>query len=484
MEVLRKDAAIRTLASKNAAQETTIDALRQTLDKLPGLPGGARDALQTCLHQLQAQNAAMAEAIDAAYRVCAEADALTCRMREESQAKSGFLARMSHDLRTPMNAISGMSALALREYGSPLGREYLRDIQSACADLLAIINDLLDISRIESGKLEILKIDYDLAELLEDVLRITRIQLMEKRLDFSVEIAPDLPSALTGDRIRIQQILINLLSNAIKYTPSGFVRLSARSERQEGDALCLVFDISDSGLGIRAEDMPHLFDDFARFHTSLIRQQGTGLGLPIARSLARALGGDVIVQSVYGEGSTFTATMHQRCRDFSSRVQLHAVDKTASSESGHGPCPPFSAPEARVLVVDDDRLNLKLAVGLLAPYGVQVDTARSGREAMEKVRHQVYDLVFMDHMMPEWDGIEATRAIRAMRYSTDNPRFGQLPIIALTANALAGMREMFLENGFNDFLSKPIELPKLQMMLATWLPKEKIVPAAHPAATA
>jgi signal transduction histidine kinase/ActR/RegA family two-component response regulator len=478
--------AISALARENAAREATTEALRLEILQLEALQEGfpAHSEASECkrrihfgLRRLHLQNAALRKAIGEACKACEESCNLSRKRSQESQAKSSFLARISHDLRTPMNAISGMSELALREYGEPAGRDYLNDIQSACADLLAIVNDLLDISRIESGKLEILDADYDLSALLGDALRIVRIHLMDKPLEFSVALSPDLPSALTGDRVRIQQILQNLLSNAIKYTPKGFVRLEVSARKLDAHAVQLSFAVSDSGLGIRAEDQPRLFEEFARFDTALSKQPGTGLGLPIARSLARALGGDILVKSAYGEGSTFTATVVQSCRDFSSRacLPLHA-----EGQSRRLP-PPFLAPAARVLAVDDDRLNLKLATGLLAPYGMQVDTARNGLEAIEMAKRNNYDLIFMDHMMPGLDGVEATRAIRALRYSTGDERFTRVPVVSLTANALAGMREMFLENGFNDFLSKPIELPKLQQVLAKWLPKGKILPAGDAA---
>ncbi|MDR2450763.1 MAG: response regulator, partial [Candidatus Accumulibacter sp.] len=377
-----------------------------------------------------------------------------------------FLVRMSHEIRTPMNAIIGLSELARREYGKPKALEYITGIQSAGASLLAIINDILDFSRIESGRMDIAPFPYETASLLNDVLTIIRVRMTETPLELVTEIAPDTPRAMIGDANRIKQILLNLLSNAVKYTQRGFVRFSVSWERLEGDDIRLMFAVEDSGIGIRQEDLRRLFGEFTRIDEKRnINIEGTGLGLSIARSLSRAMGGDILVRSEYGRGSVFTATLMQAVADWKPMGNLAEVSVTrAETQSAT-----FIAPEAEVLLVDDFPSNLLVAEGLLVPYRMRLSTCLNGRDAVERVRKQAFDLVLMDHMMPEMDGVEATRAIRAM----DEGRCWTMPIIALTANAVSGMREMFLENGFNDYLSKPIDMRRLDAVLKEWIPADK-----------
>ena len=383
-----------------------------------------------------------------------------------SRAKSEFLARMSHEIRTPMNAVIGMSELARRDYGTPKGLEYISGIKSAGASLLAIINDILDFSRIESGRLEFAAVPYETASLLDDALTITRIRMAEKPLELVVEADPGLPRAMTGDAGRIQQILLNLLGNAVKYTEKGFIKLSVSGERIAEDALRLTLAVEDSGLGIKQEDMPKLFSDFMRFdekRNSAI--EGTGLGLSIARNLCRAMGGDITAESEYDRGSVFTVTLVQAVDDW----------KPMGDMAAHGPAKPagagrvaFIAPEAEVLVADDSFSNLMVAEGLLAPYRVRVSTCQNGRQAVASVQARSFDLVLMDHMMPEMDGLEAAAAIRAL-----GGRFAELPIAVYTANIVSGMKETFLAGGFNDFLAKPIDEAKLDALLQRWIPAAK-----------
>jgi signal transduction histidine kinase/CheY-like chemotaxis protein len=387
-------------------------------------------------------------------------------------AKSRFLARMSHEIRTPMNAIIGLSELARREHGKPKTLEYLSGINSAGVNLLSIINDILDFSKIESGRLEISKSRYETASLLNDVLMITKVRLAEKDLRFEIELDESIPAFLVGDEIRVRQILLNLLSNAIKYTRKGFIRFTAGCESVIQGSIRLTFSVTDSGIGIRSEDLSRLFGDFVRIDQKQNKNiEGTGLGLAISRSLCRSMGGDISVASEYGLGSTFTATIMQDVADFrpmgalSDRIAVKNEDRAVR----------FTAPDFRVLIVDDMETNLTVAAGLLAPYLVKADVCLSGEEAVALVAENSYDLVFMDHMMPEMDGVEATRLIRAM----SGERFQALPVIALTANAVSGMKEMFLENGFNDFLSKPIETAKLNAVLKKWIPDDKRRKAAE-----
>jgi CheY-like chemotaxis protein/nitrogen-specific signal transduction histidine kinase len=388
------------------------------------------------------------------------------RAETANRSKSSFLARMSHEIRTPMNAIIGLSELARREYGKPKAIEYISGIKNAGAGLLAIINDILDFSQIESGNLLIHPAPYQTASLLNDALTIIRIRMSEKSLKLIVDTSPDIPEILIGDAGRIRQILLNLLSNAVKYTDNGFIKFSASGERVSENTIRLTFIVEDSGIGIKSEDLPKLFGEFMRVdETRNINIEGAGLGLAITRSLCRAMGGDITARSEYGKGSAFTATLAQTVDDWKpmgelSEISMNHDDKQYTT---------FIAPEAEVLVVDDFHSNLLVAEGLLVPYGMRVFTSLSGLEAVNLVRTRSFDLVLMDHMMPEMDGVEATRAIRAI----SGRRFRAMPIIALTANAVSGMKEMFLENGFNDFLSKPIETVKLDAVLKKWIPEGK-----------
>jgi signal transduction histidine kinase/DNA-binding NarL/FixJ family response regulator len=392
--------------------------------------------------------------------------------RAANQAKSSFLASTSHEIRTPMNAIIGMSELALRETDVSQKNEYVREVQHAGHNLLSIINDILDFSKIESGKMDITSREYALSSLLGDCVSIIHTKLGEKDLRFITEFDPALPNKVLGDEARIRQITLNLLSNAVKYTPSGTVTLSVSGEKLPDNKINLVIKVADTGIGIKPEDMPQLFGEFNRFDDAKIYGvEGTGLGLVISRNLCRLMGGDIVAESTYGSGSVFTAVIPQKIIDTS---PFTIVDRR-QSELSNGLR--FVAPDAHILVVDDFLTNLKVVSGLLAPYQMQVDTAISGEEALKLVKRECYDLIFMDHMMPGMDGIETTAHIREwekLGVLTGIPPWG-IPIIALTANAMSGMREMFLGNGFSDYLSKPINIVKLDEILVRWIPQSKII---------
>jgi len=389
-----------------------------------------------------------------------------------SRAKSAFLARMSHEIRTPLGAVTGFCELAYRERGKPEAQEYLVGIKRAGESLLGIVNDILDFSKIEFGHLTINDSPYDTASLLNDVLTVIRFRITEKSLTLTTDIAPDIPGAMIGDAGSIRQILLNLLSNAVKYSAEGAsIQLTVFGEKTAENAIRLTLSVEDSGIGIRQEELPKIFDDFTRLdekRNSAI--EGTGLGLPITRSLCRAMGGDIFVVSEYGKGSLFTATLMQSVDEWEP-----IKDLASPTYYQKAPMATFSAPKAEVLLVDDFPDNLRGAEGLLRPYRMRVYSCRNGLEAFDLVQSHKFDLVLMDHMMPVMDGVEATTHIRAL-----GGRFAALPIVALTANAVGEMREFFLKHEFSDFISKPIVPATLDTILARWIPVEKQGPAALP----
>jgi len=484
--------------------------------------------------------------------------------QKASEAKSNFLAKTSHEIRTSMNAIMGMVELCARENLSEQVLKYMLSIRKTCDNLLTLTNDILDFSKIESGKMEIMPIKYDVASLIHDIINIAQIKTVESEVLFVVDIDCNLPNKLIGDEVRIRQILLNILINAFKYTKEGFVSITIHGE-QKDNTLLLSIEIADTGIGIKQENIERLFE--------------TGLGLTVTKNLCDAMGGSISVNSVYGKGSTFTVNIPQLMVEQSEKIAsvqnpdskkvlLHVTNdiyansilktfdnlgvectsaknydvfcmelkksayhfvfvsadifaqakKTAwalginsnfimlkkigdmvpekytktiilpihaisianiLNEANESANPDldesfdesrtFVTSDVRVLIVDDISINLIVAESLMAPYMMQIDTCTNGRAAIEKIRDTKYDIVFMDHMMPELDGIETTQVIRNM----PGEYFANLPIIALTANAMSGTRNMFLQNGMNDLLTKPIELSKLNDILDKWLPSGK-----------
>lgn len=381
-----------------------------------------------------------------------------------NSAKSDFLANMSHEIRTPMNAITGFAELCLRERDY----KYADDIKTAAKNLIAIINDILDISKIESGKLELVPSVYSVEDMLGDVINLIYIQLESKNgIEFKIDIDQRLPKKLYGDEVRIKQILINLLGNSVKFTKSGYIGLSVREISRAGDIASIMIKVSDTGIGIKREDISKLFSNFQQVDTKKNREiEGTGLGLSITKNLIGMMNGTITVDSEYGRGSTFTVVIQQQIRD-ASYISVEAAKTAAVIEEKDAV---LYAPDAKVLIVDDNKVNLKVTAQLLSMYGIKCSAADSGRKAIDMIRSGYYDLVFMDHMMPELDGVDTTKIIRGQgdAYSRE------LPIIALTANAVSGAKEMFLESGLNDFISKPIQLPQLEKMLEKWLPAKLV----------
>ncbi|MDR0648176.1 MAG: response regulator [Synergistaceae bacterium] len=497
------------------------------------------------------------------------------RSEEENKSKSSFLAKMSHEIRTPMNSILSMSELILRKNLLPESGEYLGIINHSARTLLSIINDILDFSKIESGRLEIENRKYHFPSMINDLINVIRLRLTEKQICFFVRTDPDIPEELIGDDVRVRQIVSNLLTNAVKYTEKGFISLDVRIGSVDGQSIELVFEVKDSGVGIKRENIDKLFVEFYRFGKNQ-SIEGTGLGLVIARAYCERMGGRISVESEYRRGSTFTATLVQSFEngaksafvEHPEKIQILVFEPNqaqmksmadamaslglkpscASSQAefmeklkkdrydyafvsskhamdcmdalGNEKLPTqlvvmieigdistfkdvnsvmlptysisianvlndvwrdgadatntgkqFSAPGAKVLVVDDFQTNLKVAKEVISHFGLTVDTCLSGKEAIELVQRNTYDIVFMDHMMPEMDGLETTAEIRAL--GKKDEYFLTLPIIALTANAIAGQREMFIENGMDDFIAKPIEMNKLVGVMKKWLPKEK-----------
>ncbi|MDE6596299.1 MAG: PocR ligand-binding domain-containing protein, partial [Oscillospiraceae bacterium] len=496
-------------------------------------------------------------------------------IEKASHMKSDFLANMSHEIRTPMNAVLGLADLALREEMSTAAREYIHQIKASSKNLLVIINDILDFSKIESGKMEIHETEYEPLSLINDLTSIVNSRIGSKEIEFTMDISPDLPKSLYGDSVRIHQIILNLLTNAVKFTNHGEVHFKIDFELKDEDTAVMKAEISDTGIGIKKEDMHKLFNSFQQVDSKRNRNiEGTGLGLAISRQLLSLMGGTISVESEYEQGTTFYFEVPQKIvdatpivpklekpvktavlvgneyvkrqlgidlkwlgaeyidlsvnnsnkdmkidylivekvfftntiRDFLSKYpdmqclvladydSIDAIDipnvrviskpvyslslynamgiQEISFEGGisEGDSFTFVAPDAHILIVDDNSVNLTVAKGLLEPLNMNIDVASSAAEAIEKIHYIKYDLIFMDHMMPEVDGVEATHIIRRLV-----PSYEDVPIIALTANAIGGAREMFLREGMNDFIAKPIDVKDTVSKLRKWLPKEKIL---------
>ena len=414
----------------------------------------------------------------------AQADQIR-RALEETQransAKSTFLANMSHEMRTPLNAVLGLTELTLNTMNSRCyqeHREHLERIYNAGATLLSIINDILDISKIEAGKLELIEVDYDVPSFINDTVTQNVMRIGEKPIEFILKIGDDMFSRLYGDELRVKQIANNLLSNAIKYTKKGTVELKISCDPEDDGLAWLTIQVRDTGLGIRQDDMEKLFIDYVQVDLEANRNiEGTGLGLPLAKRLAEMMDGSITVESEYGQGSVFTARLRQKIAS-DIRMDPEIVNSLRSFQFSDGRLnlnmrfTRVRLPYARVLIVDDNQTNLDVARGLMRPYGMYIDCVDNGWKAVDVIRAEdvIYNAVFMDHMMPGLDGIETTRLIREI--GTDYAK--NLPIIALTANAIVGSEEMFLSQGFQAFLSKPIDIFRLDALIKHWVRDENL----------
>ena len=388
-----------------------------------------------------------------------------------NRSKSDFLANMSHEIRTPINAVLGMDEMILRDCEDAQILEYAEDIKRAGGMLLSLINDILDFSKIESGKMDIIPVDYDLGILLNETVEMVRPKAKDKSLELIMEISPDTPTHLNGDEVRIRQIITNILTNAIKYTKKGKVTLTVSGKQISNDSTELFVSVKDTGIGIRKEDIGRLFESFTRVEESRNRNiEGTGLGLSITMRLLNLMGSRLEVESTYGEGSEFFFHLEQQRKD----EQVIGDDIKEYCQKAKGikreMNEDFYAPTARLLVVDDNNVNLKVFKGLLKKNGMQIDTAMSGKECLELMKENKYHIVFLDHLMPDMDGIETLKQARMQKDSKSHDAV----MVILTANAVSGARERFLQEGFDDYLSKPISLPLLKEMILKYLPKELI----------
>jgi len=501
-----------------------------------------------------------------------------------SNMKSDFLANMSHEIRTPMNAVIGMAEMALWEEMSPVARDYINQIRISSKTLLTILNDILDFSKIDSGKMDIIPVEYEPMSIINDVCNILITRLKDKKVELILDISPHIPHKLFGDNIRIKQVLLNIANNAIKFTSQGKVVIHMSHSVLSDKEIDLCMSVEDTGIGIKEEDLKKLFQSFQQLDSKRNRNiEGTGLGLAISRQLLALMNGDIHVESQYGKGSIFSFSLPQKVIDASDCLQvknpqtvtavalienplirkqlakdcgqlgveyrdfvsqealsaiaasknvflfidkcmfhkkleeyiknessitaillmnyndtdeydfsgmryvkkpLYALNETMifnkeslhfSEEDSRSIDLDFTAPDARILIVDDNSVNLTVAEGLLEPLKMQIDTALSGKEALDKISVHRYDLVLMDHMMPELDGIETVHIIRQFHKEYDN-----VPVIALTANAIDGMKDIFLNEGMNDFIAKPVEFRTLISKIKKWLPAEKILRAGNP----
>ena len=396
----------------------------------------------------------------------------TKKIEDMNKAQNRFFSNMSHEIRTPINSILGLNEMILRQ--TDVSEEIIKDatnIQGSGRMLLALINDILDFSKIEAGRMDIVPVNYNIANLVSEIVNMMWLRAEEKGLEFNVELDPSVPAELFGDEIRIKQILVNLLNNAVKYTNEGSVTLLVEKGEEEGDDVTLLFSVSDTGIGIRQESLPYLFDAFRRMDEDRnVGIEGTGLGLSIVKQLVNLMDGRITVDSVYTQGSTFSVELKQKV---SGKKAIGAVNVTGfdiASKSG-GYTAGFIANDARILIVDDNVMNLEVEKRLLDGTEMTIDTATSGDEALSLTIAEHYDLIFMDHLMPEMDGITCMQHIRKQSGGLNN----RAPIVVLTANAGSENRELYTRSGFDNYLVKPVTGRQLEEIILMYLPANKVI---------
>ncbi|MBQ7613563.1 MAG: response regulator [Butyrivibrio sp.] len=463
--------------------EKNPDAVKKILQDAvdAGEPINIADRIYTTEANTLYQNGAAAGTLFAItddtdhYRYMAELEEQKKLADSANKAKSSFLANMSHEIRTPINAVLGMDEMILRESGEKEIRAYAADIQTAGRTLLSLINDILDLSKIEEGRMEILPTQYELSSVISDLYNMIRVRAEEKRLKLNINVDSNVPHILYGDEIRIKQIVLNLLTNAVKYTDSGEIRLDISFSGVSEDEILLKCRVSDTGIGLKEEEIDKLCAPFFRLDEERNRGiEGTGLGLSIVRQLLSLMDSKLNIKSSYGEGSEFSFDIIQKViswdpmGDVTERFENEPGEKDAYREL-------FMAPEASILVVDDTEVNLTVMKNLLKKTKIEIDTAISGQQAVAMAKDKHYDVVFIDHMMPGMDGIETLHKMKEQDDEDDTV------YIALTANAVSGAREMYLREGFTDYVSKPVDGLRLEQMLLRYIHKEKILePEAAP----
>ena len=420
----------------------------------------------------------LVESIDAEKKQRDELIDISQRAIAASEAKSSFLSNMSHEIRTPINTVLGMNEMIMRESGDPDILTYSNTIKAAGGTLLGLVNDILDFSKIEAGKMEIVPVDYDLSSVVKDLVSMIHTRASAKGLVLTLDINGDIPSLLNGDEIRIKQVISNILTNAVKYTDKGNVVFGIDYEKTDDDPDCIMLKVyvKDTGIGIKKENINRLFSEFERIEEDKNRYiEGTGLGMSITQKLLHMMGSSLQVESVYGLGSKFFFAVRQRVvrwqpmGDYETSFKEALKVRTKYHEK-------FVAPSANALVVDDNDMNLMVFASLLKKTRMNIDTALSGDEAISYTWKKKYDIIFLDHMMPKKDGIETLREIRN---GQDNPNSDTIAV-CLTANAISGARDEYMDAGFDDYMSKPIDPQKLEEMMIRYLPGEKTVLTEEP----
>ena len=407
-------------------------------------------------------------------RMYEEENALSQQQKKEieelNQAENNFFSSMSHEIRTPINTIIGLNEITLRGDIPEEVAENARNIQGASKLLLTLINDILDISKIKSGKMEIVNAAYETGTLFSEIVNMIWVKAREKGLEFKLHVDPSIPSMLCGDEVRIKQILINLLNNAVKYTSEGSVTLSVRCERKSVNRVLVWYSVEDTGQGVKKENIPYIFDAFQRVDEEKNRHiEGTGLGLSIVQQLVKLMGGEISVNSVYTKGSKFIVSLEQDIVDDKELGTFTLATRTRAKSDGPYR-QSFEAPDAHILVVDDNDMNLMVVTKLLAETKIQIDTASSGAECLRLTQIHHYDCILMDHMMPEMDGIDCLHALRAQPGGLCQ----NTPVIALTANAGSDNQSIYRKEGFSGYLAKPVNGALLEAAVLSILPKELV----------